>query len=267
MKISDILQQGFSILIPTWNNFEYLKQCVNSIETYSNFNHEIVLHINEGNDGTLDYALSKNIKFSYSSSNIGVCKALNSAYKLASKDIICYFNDDMFALPEWDFEIFKFCKNFSISKESVLAATMIEPRDNNICCLSPYNYGLDIDSFELERLLNDLNFLKTLKPNINGTTWPPNMMHKDLWDKVDGYSEEFSPGFGSDPDIIKKLYDTGIRNFIGIGSSLVYHFMCKTTSVKNFAHNDSELQFFNKHGIWINDFVNNVLKRGSIWKN
>ena len=45
-----------SIVIPTYNNLEYLKFTIESILKNSKYKHEIVLHINEGIDGTLDYA-------------------------------------------------------------------------------------------------------------------------------------------------------------------------------------------------------------------
>ena len=53
----------FSIIIPTFNNLKYLKNCVASIEKNSSFSHEIIPHINEGIDGTEDYLISKNIKY------------------------------------------------------------------------------------------------------------------------------------------------------------------------------------------------------------
>ena len=43
----------FSILIPTYNNLEYLKICLNSLKNNSYKNHEVIIHINEGSDGTL----------------------------------------------------------------------------------------------------------------------------------------------------------------------------------------------------------------------
>ena len=49
----------FSILIPTFNNLEYLKVCVNSIIKNSNFDHQIIIHVNEGADGTLEYIKKK----------------------------------------------------------------------------------------------------------------------------------------------------------------------------------------------------------------
>ena len=45
----------FSIIIPTFNNLEYLKICLNSLIKNSNYNHEIIVHINEGKDGTIDF--------------------------------------------------------------------------------------------------------------------------------------------------------------------------------------------------------------------
>ena len=45
----------FSIIIPTFNNLNYLKLCLDSINKNSKYNHEIIIHINEGIDGTLNF--------------------------------------------------------------------------------------------------------------------------------------------------------------------------------------------------------------------
>ena len=42
----------FSIIIPTFNNLDYLKLCIKSIKKNSKFDHEIIVFINEGIDGT-----------------------------------------------------------------------------------------------------------------------------------------------------------------------------------------------------------------------
>ena len=52
----------FSIIIPTYNNLNYLKLCLNSINKNSKYNHEVIIHINEGVDGTLDFLKKKIIK-------------------------------------------------------------------------------------------------------------------------------------------------------------------------------------------------------------
>jgi hypothetical protein len=189
---------------------------------------------------------------------------MNTCYKLATKNVIGYFNDDMVALPDWDINLYNFLEKYPVDPlNMIISSTMIEPIGHNPCCLSPFNYGEDSQCFNYNKLIQDSNYLKTLKNNFLGNTWPPNFMHKKMWDLIGGYSEEFSPGFGSDPDLIKKAYDIGCRNFVGVGDSLVYHFACKTTRGKNFKHNNGEQQFLLKYGISINDFVYNTLNRGN----
>ena len=58
----------FSIIIPTFNNLKYLKLCLKSIRKNSKFDHEIIIHVNEGLDGTLKFLKNNNYKFSYSKS-------------------------------------------------------------------------------------------------------------------------------------------------------------------------------------------------------
>ena len=49
-----------SIIIPTYNNLSYLKKCVESINKNSFYKNEILVHINQGNDGTIDYGHNSN---------------------------------------------------------------------------------------------------------------------------------------------------------------------------------------------------------------
>lgn len=266
--MKDEISQGISILIPTWNNLKYLKLCVDSIRKNSLYSHEIILHINDGSDGTLEWAKQENLKYSYSQSNVGVCKSMNTAFTLSTKDIIGYFNDDMVALPGWDEELDNFLKTYQPEENNIIiSSTMIEPRGHNDCCIAPLDYGQDIDTFRYNDLLKNLDEIRKLKPNIKGTTWPPNYMHRSLWNLIDGYSEDFSPGYGSDPDLIKKAYDKGTRNFVSIGASLVYHFGSKTTGIKQFHGNDGEGIFLQKHNITIQSYVYNVLKRTEKFEN
>ena len=53
----------FSILIPTYNNLDYLKLAIKSIKENSIYQHELILHINDGSDGTLEYAKNNNIVY------------------------------------------------------------------------------------------------------------------------------------------------------------------------------------------------------------
>ena len=48
----------FLIIIPTFNNLQYLKICISSIKKNSKFEHEIITHNNDGSDAT-----EKSLKF------------------------------------------------------------------------------------------------------------------------------------------------------------------------------------------------------------
>ena len=97
----------FSILIPTYNNLNYLKLCIESIRKNSTYDHQIIVHINEGTDGTLEYLKNLNYEYTYSKENIGMPKALNKSSKLAKYDYIIISHDDFYYCPNWDVEFKK----------------------------------------------------------------------------------------------------------------------------------------------------------------
>ena len=251
----------FTIVIPTWNNLPYLKVCVDSIRKNSTFSHQIVLHINEGSDGSKAWADEEQLQYTYSHENIGICKALNSASQLANTDYICYFNDDMYALPGWAYHLAKDIEDIG-HRNFFLSSTMIEPRDGkdkNI--LQGFDFG-DVSNFKERELVQAYKNI-TMR-DWCGASWPPNVVPKTLWDKVGGYSDEFSPGMYSDPDFTMKLWKAGVRYFKGIGESKVYHFMSKSTG--KVVRNNGRKTFKKKWKITPGYFYRNMLRMGEPWK-
>ena len=49
----------FSIIIPTLNNLDYLKLCLDSLNKNSFLKNEILIHVNQGIDGTVDFVKKK----------------------------------------------------------------------------------------------------------------------------------------------------------------------------------------------------------------
>ncbi len=249
----------FSIIIPTWNNLEYLKLCVNSIRKNSHFKHQIIVHVNEGIDGTIDWLNEQeDVDYTHSKENIGICYALNISRSLLRTDYLLYMNDDMYVLPEWDKYLSDEIKAIG-HNNFFLSATMIEPLTTNPSAIE-FNCGSDIETFQEEKLLN--NFSKIEKVDWNGATWPPNIVHKDIWDLVGGYSIEFTPGMYSDPDFSMKLWKLGVRLFKGVSKSRVYHFAAKTTKRISKTKSDGYNIFINKWGMSSKTFTDKYLLRG-----
>lgn len=107
------------------------------------------------------------------------------------------------------------------------------------------NYGTTPETFDEVRLLAEYDTPE--KPDWSGATRPPNLVHRDVWDLVGGYSVEFSPGLYSDPDFSMKLWASGVRHFRGVSRSRVYHFVSK--SLGRIEPNDGRRQFLRKWGV------------------
>jgi len=258
-KISRQNNPVFSILIPSWNNLAYLKLCIESIRKNSHFPHQLIVHINEGNDGTFEWVNSQNdLDYTYSEKNIGICYALNISSKLVITDYIVYMNDDMYVCPGWDTALFNEIKNAG-HNYFFFSSTAIEPEFTGNRCVMVKNYGKDIHSFQEAKLLDKFSTLQ--KDDWLGSTWPPNVVHKDIWGLVGGYSTEFSPGMYSDPDFSMKLWQLGVRLFKGVSKSRVYHFGSK--SVSRVVKNKGYYTFIAKWGITSGTFTNHYLRSGS----
>jgi GT2 family glycosyltransferase len=254
----------FTIVIPTWNNLDMLQLCIGSILKNSSFAHQVILHVNEGKDGTKEWAEIQELDHTFSQANIGVCYAVNAAAGLAKTDYILYLNDDMYVCPEWDKFLWEEIRLMP-DKYFYLSATAIEPFDaGKKCAIAPFSFGSSPSDFRENELLD--KYKNVPMPDWNGASWPPCLVHRDLWNLVGGYSTEFFPGFYSDPDFSRKLWQIGVRNFKGVSRSRVYHFLEHSTKrLGNKKVKNGNRTFLNKWGITASMFNKFYLRMGSTY--
>ena len=251
----------FSIIIPTFNNIEYLKITLNSILKNSKYNHEIIIHINEGIDGSLEYIKNNKFKYTYSEKNLGLCTSVNLAAKLASTNYILYSHDDMYFCPGWDI-----CLNDEVKKiyteKFYLSASMIEQRSGHI----QLDAGDSFNNFNENKLLSNLDKIKYY--DFQGSHWAPHLIHKKTWNEVGGFSEEFNPGMGSDPDLNMKLWQNGVRIFKGLSNFKIYHFgSVSLRKKKDLIVNNGTKTFLKKWKITPTFFIKHYLRGGKFVKN
>ena len=247
----------FSILIPTWNNLDYLKLCISSIRRHSVHMHQILVHVNDGSDGTLDWVREAGLEHTASPHNVGICLAVNELGALATQDLIVYLNDDMYCLPGWDRALLARVARMP-SDLYLISGTMVEPRFTRNPCVVTADHGDSVATFQEAALLAAAPGL--VRADWSGATWPPTVVHRRWWFRMGGYSSELSPGMSSDNDFSMKLWHAGCRHFIGAGDSLVYHFQCKSTG--KVVKNDGRRQFLHKWGMGQSTFDRYCLRRG-----
>ncbi len=252
----------FSIIIPTWNNLPYLKTCLDSIKKHGKYNHQIIIHINDGSDGTLEWVKENHFNFTHSDDNTGVCFAFNAAASLATSEYLCLIDDDNFLLPDWDFYLFEEIEKIG-HPYFALSATKIENKKTfNPCVIAPFDYGNDLESFEEKKLLETYKSLPF--QDWNGSSWYPMVIHKNIWNLVGGMSVEYSPGMYSDPDFMMKLWMAGVRYFKGVNNSRSYHFMSR--SVRRIKKNNGKKQFLKKWKMSNSTFRDFYLRMDSEFK-
>ena len=244
----------FSILIASFNNIDYLKLCLNSINKNSKYNHEIIIHVNDGSDGTLEYVKENNIKHTSTNKNVGLCTSINLAYKLSTKKYILYSHDDMYFCPEWDKILYDEINKIKHEK-FYICGTMIQVSGAHISL----DCGNTVESFNEKKLLS--NYKKSNYFDHQGSHFAPHVVTRKIWNNVGGFSEEFNPGIGSDPDFNMKLWEQGIRIYKGLNDFKVYHFGSKTTRNNvDIVKNRGDVTFIKKWGISIKFFKKFYLK-------
>tara|TARA_B110000014_G_C19981421_1_gene508197 strand:- start:37 stop:873 length:837 start_codon:yes stop_codon:yes gene_type:complete len=248
----------FSIIIPTFNNLHYLKLCLKSLKKNSNYNHDIIIYINEGNDGTLAYVKENNLKFLHSNVNKGVCFAFNESAKIAKNKYLVLAHDDMYFCPKWDSIFSDELKKIKV-EDFFISGTMVQ----NFKSYIYLDCGNSHNNFNEDKLLKELPKIKF--EDFQGSHWQPSLVPLTTWNKVGGFSMEFSPGLGSDPDFTIKLWKIGVRLFKGLGSCRVYHF--SSISLRKKAWNNGAKTFLLKWGISIKFFKKHYLRSDTIFNN
>ena len=176
-------------------------------------------------------------------------------------DYVLFMNDDMYVCPGWDKALWEEIQSLPDNR-FFLSSTLIQPRP--FFCksvIAPADFGQSVETFDEDRLLRE--FATLPHGDWQGATWPPNIVHRDIWDLVGGYSVEYSPGMYSDPDFSAKLYHAGVRYFKGVDRSRIYHFEARSTH--RIVKNDGSIQFLRKWGITSASFMRDVLHRGQPW--
>jgi len=226
------LDKKISIIIPTLDNVDYLKLAVDTIRKHTVSPYEILVYANEMSVKMKEYVRTANLDvFLHSDHNEGVAKPANELVKESTGDIIFYAGDDLYLAPEWDVPLIN-ALNDKIFYQ-YLTGCMFEPLYSNPCMNAPINYGRSPKDFQEDLFLREWKEKRRIKEDII-SPWGPIFITKDLWNCIGGFDEGYFPGFGTDPDIIAKIYFAAIREgkpyeFRGVANAGMYHFQCITT--------------------------------------
>lgn len=245
-----------SILVPSLNNVEYMKIVIPAFRKHTVNPYEILVHANNFSPEMKEYASKENFEvFEYSDKNDGVALSVNSLARQATGDIIFYIGDDVYVAPNWDVALVrKFNDNIFYQ---YLTPCMFGSRGTSPTKNYPIDYGRTPEAWREQDFLDEWWDRRIIKEDIVSGSGPV-FVRKELWDKVGGFDEEYWPGFGTDPDLIAKIYFTAKKEgkpyeFRGVADSGVYHFQCISTEqiLHDGTYRDrANMRFIKKWGMW-----------------
>ncbi|MDD2892291.1 MAG: glycosyltransferase [Halothiobacillaceae bacterium] len=233
-----------SIVIPSWNNLAHLKLCIESLRQHSAYDHEVIVHLNDGSDGSLEWVRAQGIRYTRSDKNIGVCLSVNHLVAQTKHDWVLYMNDDMVAAPGWDRAFIDATRSVETDL-ALFFGTLIQPDSGGHPDIIGRDLGRTPAAFDHGRFLGE--YMLDGRADKEGAASQPTLFHKKWWNMVGGYSLEFSPGMSSDDDLLMKFWVLGCRNFRIVGASRFYHFGMASTG--RISHNQGGRMFVMKWGI------------------
>ena len=221
------------------NELNHIKLLLNSLDiNLDGDKHEILIFIDNDNQGTYEYLKSIKDKF-YDLKIIthklppciGYSRNNNLLVELAKHDIVSYLQSDMVISPHYDTDILK-----EIEENTILSATRVEPPLHGESPLTiTKEFGTDPLDFNLEKWNEYSLIIKE-----NKTTdyfFAPITFYKNVWLDIGGYDTLFRRS-REDSDLVQRCLHKGIK-LKQTFNAVVYHFTCTSSRGKDWFKKDN----------------------------
>ncbi|WP_308635569.1 glycosyltransferase family 2 protein [Paenibacillus silvisoli] len=95
--------EGTSIIIPSYNQVDFLKKCIASIDLHTSGAHEIIVVDNASTDGTEPYlrGLGSKVRYKVLETNRGFAGAINVGMMMAKGTYLLLLNNDTIVTERW----------------------------------------------------------------------------------------------------------------------------------------------------------------------
>ena len=223
-------RKAVSIIILTWNALEYTKKCILSIQTHTNYPHEVIFVDNASTDGTVAYLRNlvrerPNYQLIENHENKGFAAGNNQGVAVASSEFVMLLNNDVLVSDGW-------LEGLAESLERDEKIGMVGPITNSISGRQmvravPYTDENGFHDFA-QRVRKTYNGRLTPRYRIAGFAV---LMRKALYDEVGGLDESFGTGNYEDDDLCLKIREKGYA--IMVDEHVFIHHYRSQTFIEN----------------------------------
>lgn len=214
------MKRKTSIIIVTYNNFNYTKDCIESIYKYTKKNtYEIIIVDNCSKDETRNWLKTqKSLRVILNEENLGFPKACNQGIDIADKkNDILLLNNDTIVTTNW-LENLRIC----LDSDSKIGAV------GSVCNHNENEQGCDFsyDDFDsMQKLAKENNIS-------DKSRWEEKvfligfclLIKREVIDKIKYLDEEYSPGYIEDNDLSLRIIKEGYK-LILCHDSFIHHYL------------------------------------------
>ena len=227
----------FSILIPTYNNLEYLKIAVDSVRKNSFYKDApFIIHAENCTDGTNEWLKENSEKYNleyYLDKNDnpkGIGGGMNFCADRVETDYIMFLHSDFYVTPNWDKALMDTHNKYPNEKLWV-NSHRVEPQmfpnsqsRPGTVVVAKETFGAYHNDFKsvlfdkyAELFTSENDFEIPKGEGVSG------LIKKEHWDEIGGNDPLFAPASYDDMDLFLRMLQNGFR-FILPTTSLVWHF-------------------------------------------
>jgi glycosyltransferase involved in cell wall biosynthesis len=266
-----------SIIVPTFNNVEYINECLDSIiKSCEGFNYEILIGIDKCQK-TLDYiklgTYNHNIRFFYFTNNVGPYVIKNTLAELSNSKYLLFFDSDDIMKPEMVEKMLSLQKNCDFVRPMLLNFNQGEnPYSVKTTYTNKYGEGvfsisrslfLSMNGFENWRCSADTDFMTRLFKNSCKFINTPSIL---FYRRIHGNSltQTKQTGYGSK---VRAEYNKLVSSKTFFGPLPILHTSQFHEVSVGYVKPNRPIEVFdeikNKKMV-VNDVINNILSKTNI---
>lgn len=209
-----------SIIIVTYNNLNYTKDCIESILKYTDSNtYEIIVIDNNSSDDTKNWLKKqKNIKYILNDKNLGFPKACNQGIEIANKENdILFLNNDTIVTTNWLNNL----KTCLYSDYKIGAVGSVSNHNENLQGVD-FTYK-DFNEMQEQAKINNVS---------NSSKWEQKnfligfclLIKRGVINKIKYMDINYTPGYVDDNDLSIQIINNGYKLML-CHDSFIHHYL------------------------------------------
>ena len=218
---TNVPARSVSIIIPVYNQISYTLACIDSVkENTTDIEYEIIV-VDDCSADQMSALLSRrdDIIYSRNKTNLGFIGSCNAGAKRASKEYVCFLNNDTKVLPHW---LSALVNTFELHENVGLAGSKLIYPDGRLQEAGGliWDDGSGSNWGRLKDVSDPRYNYARIADYCSGASI---LLPRALFSYLDGFDPYYAPAYGEDSDLAFKIRSMGLATIYQPLSQVVHY--------------------------------------------